>query len=49
VSPRAAVVVNPTKVQDLGECRDWIGTEMAAAGWEPPLWSLTTALVVRVP
>jgi diacylglycerol kinase family enzyme len=43
VRPRAAVVVNPTKVQDLDECREWIETEMEAAGWEPPLWSLTRA------
>jgi YegS/Rv2252/BmrU family lipid kinase len=40
---RAAVVVNPTKFDDLAKFRDAVGAAMAARGWREPLWLETTA------
>lgn len=39
---RAAVVVNPTKVKDLGALRDELTSVFRSHGWAPPLWSETT-------
>ncbi len=39
---RAAVVVNPTKHDDLGAFRTAVCAAMAAHGWSEPLWSQTT-------
>jgi diacylglycerol kinase (ATP) len=39
---RAAVVVNPTKVDDLEVLRRWLTTTMTDAGWGCPLWRETT-------
>jgi diacylglycerol kinase (ATP) len=41
--PRAAVVVNPTKVADLAALRGSMTTTMTDAGWDTPLWLETTA------
>lgn len=35
---RAAVIVNPTKVTDMGEEQRAVNAYMASAGWEEPLW-----------
>jgi diacylglycerol kinase (ATP) len=40
---RAAVVVNPTKVDDVGALRELVTTTMVGAGWVCPLWFETTA------
>lgn len=40
---RAAVVVNPTKVDDVDALRDLVTTAMVGAGWVCPLWFETTA------
>lgn len=40
---RAAVVVNPTKVDDVRGVRDAVTTGMLEAGWDAPLWMETTA------
>jgi YegS/Rv2252/BmrU family lipid kinase len=39
---RAAVVVNPTKHDDVGKFRTAVCAAMADHGWSEPLWSLTT-------
>lgn len=39
---RAAVVVNPTKVEDLSLLRRRVEAEVLRAGWEPTLWLETT-------
>lgn len=39
---RAAVVVNPTKVQDLARLRQQVNATFADAGWSTPLWFETT-------
>ncbi|MGI9004968.1 MAG: diacylglycerol/lipid kinase family protein [Streptosporangiaceae bacterium] len=39
---RAAVVANPTKFDDIGEFRSWLGDAMSAHGWAEPLWLETT-------
>jgi len=38
---RAAVIVNPTKVADMGEQRRAVCAFLAAAGWAEPLWLQT--------
>ncbi len=40
--PWAAVVVNPTKVDDARARAEWLGAAMNAHGWGPPVWSQTT-------
>lgn len=40
---RAAVVVNPTKVDDVRAVRDAVTAGMREAGWDTPLWFETTA------
>lgn len=40
---RAAVVVNPTKVTDVGALRDLVTAAIVGAGWDRPLWFETTA------
>ena len=40
---RAAVVVNPTKFDDLAKFRHAVCAAMAARGWHEPLWLETTA------
>ncbi len=40
---RAAVVVNPTKFDDLAKFRHTVCAAMAARGWREPLWLETTA------
>jgi YegS/Rv2252/BmrU family lipid kinase len=40
---RAAVVVNPTKHDDLQEFRAAVGASMSEHGWAEPLWFETTA------
>ena len=40
---RAAVVVNPTKVDDVRAVRDAVTAGMLEAGWDTPLWLETTA------
>jgi diacylglycerol kinase family enzyme/membrane-associated phospholipid phosphatase len=40
--PRAAVVVNPTKVDDLDALRAEVTGWMAVQGWDAPLWLETT-------
>ena len=40
---RAAVVVNPTKFDDLAKFREAVCAAMAARGWREPLWLETTA------
>lgn len=40
---RAAVVVNPTKVDDVRAVREEVTAGMLEAGWETPLWLETTA------
>jgi len=39
---RTAVVVNPSKVDDLAELRGIVDGELAAAGWPAPHWYETT-------
>ncbi|MEU7752435.1 diacylglycerol kinase family protein [Micromonospora sp. NPDC049101] len=39
---RSAVVVNPTKVDDLDELRRIVNDALAAAGWPEPQWYETT-------
>lgn len=39
---RAAVVLNPTKVDDLSLLRRRVESEVLRAGWEPTLWLETT-------
>lgn len=39
---RAAVVINPSKVLDLGERRRELCAALTAAGWREPLWLETT-------
>jgi YegS/Rv2252/BmrU family lipid kinase len=41
--PRAAVVINPTRVADMTAYRRRISATMHAAGWAEPLWLVTTA------
>ena len=40
--PFAAVVVNPTKVDDAAERLDWVRQASEELGWAPPLWLETT-------
>ncbi len=40
---RAAVIVNPTKFDDLPDVRARIAGVCAAHGWGPPIWAETTA------
>ena len=39
---RAAVVVNPTKHDDIGKLKDAVRAAMAEQGWDEPLWFETT-------
>jgi diacylglycerol kinase family enzyme len=41
-SPAAAVVVNPSKVDDLAELRRTVDDTLARAGWPAPQWLETT-------
>ena len=41
--PRAAVVVNPTKLRHAAAERAWLSGRCAALGWAEPLWLETTA------
>jgi diacylglycerol kinase family enzyme len=40
---RAAVVANPTKIDDIGAFRESLCSAMAEHGWSDPLWLETTA------
>ncbi len=40
--PFAAVVANPTKVDDVGARQRWMRTASADLGWDPPMWLETT-------
>ena len=40
----AAIIVNPTKVDDLETVREQITSGCLAAGWDQPLWVETTPL-----
>ncbi len=40
---RAAVVVNPTKLDDPGSTRDTVTRALLEAGWQDPLWIETSA------
>lgn len=39
---RAAVVVNPIKIDDLAEFKRQVRAALAAGGWDEPMWLLTT-------
>ena len=39
---RSAVVVNPSRVQQLAQLRDVVDAALAAAGWPAPDWLETT-------
>ncbi|MGV1007959.1 MAG: diacylglycerol/lipid kinase family protein [Dermatophilaceae bacterium] len=41
-SPRAGIVVNPTKVSDLDGLQAQVGEVCRAHGWAAPIWSETT-------
>lgn len=43
VSARAAVVVNPTKVTQLGDFKKTVNAAFEQRGWQAPLWYETTA------
>lgn len=43
VRPRAAIVVNPTKLVDIAETRVNAAAYCAEAGWSEPVWLETTA------
>lgn len=43
VRPRAAIVVNPTKLSDVDETRENAAAYCAEAGWSKPVWLETTA------
>jgi diacylglycerol kinase family enzyme len=42
-APRSAVVVNPSKVDDLGALRRTVEDTLSQAGWPAPRWFETTA------
>ncbi|MBG0560821.1 diacylglycerol/lipid kinase family protein [Actinoplanes aureus] len=42
-APRSAVVVNPSKIDDIGELRRTVDDTLSAAGWPAPRWFETTA------
>lgn len=42
-SPRAAAIVNPTKISGWHVFRQQVEGEFASRGWAPPLWLETTA------
>jgi len=42
VPPRAAVIVNPTKIAEPENHRTWVTSGCTAAGWAPPIWFDTT-------
>lgn len=39
---RLAVIVNPSKVEDIGQFRSIASTMAADSGWSPPTWHYTT-------
>ncbi|GGJ83156.1 sphingosine kinase [Pilimelia anulata] len=42
-APRSAVVVNPSKVEDLDHLRHTVEDVLSRAGWPPPRWFETSA------
>jgi YegS/Rv2252/BmrU family lipid kinase len=42
-APRAAVIINPVRVDDTVAYRQRVGAIMRASGWADPLWLLTSA------
>lgn len=43
VDRRAAIILNPTKLDDLSLLRRRVGSEVLSAGWRPTVWLETTA------